>query len=492
MTTEGSATGVDPKMHDRRWIILVVLGIAQLMVVLDATIVNIALPSAQADLGFSDSNRQWIITAYALAFGSLLLFGGRLSDLLGRKWVFFWGLAGFAVASAIGGLAQDFTILVTARALQGVFGALLAPAALSLLTTTFTEPKERGKAFGIYGAIAGGGGALGLLLGGILTEYLSWRWCLWVNLVLAIPAAIAAVVLLVHTGRGRGSLDIPGTITSVLGLLALVYGFSRAETDGWTSGITIGLLSTSVVLLAAFVWIEVGSTHPMLPMRVLLDRNRGGAYIGLALASAALFGVFLFLTYYLQATLGYSPIKTGVAFLPMIGAIMVTATTSTAIVLPRTGPRLPVTLGMLLGMAGLILFTQIGVDTAYTTHVLPGLLVTGLGLGLVFACSFEVGTMGVEAHDSGVASAMVNTTQQVGGSVGTALLSTIFASAVAAFVASSANPSSPATQAAAQVEGYTTAFWWAAGLFLLAAVICGLLMTTRLPEHDPDIPRVAA
>ena len=271
-----------------------------------------------------------------------------------------------------------------------------------------------------------------------------------------------------------------------------MYGFSRAETDGWTSGITIGLLSTSVVLLVAFVWIEVGSSKPMLPMRVLLDRNRGGAYIGLALASAALFGVFLFLTYYLQATLGYSPIKTGVAFLPMIGAIMVTATTSTAIVLPRTGPRLPVTLGMLLGMAGLVLFTQIGVDTAYATHVLPGLLVTGLGLGLVFACSFEVGTMGVEAHDSGVASAMVNTTQQVGGSVGTALLSTIFASAVAAFVASSTNPSSPATQAAAQVEGYTTAFWWAAGLFLLAAVICGLLMTSRLPEHDPDIPRVAA
>ncbi|MGB1526730.1 MAG: MFS transporter, partial [Miltoncostaeaceae bacterium] len=373
--------------------------------------------------------------------------------------------AGFAVASAIGGLAQDFTVLVTARALQGVFGALLAPAALSLLTTTFTDAKERGKAFGIYGAIAGGGGALGLLLGGILTEYLSWRWCLWVNLVLAIPAAIAAVVLLVHTGRGRGSLDIPGTITSVLGLLALVYGFSRAETDGWTSGITIGLLSTSVVLLAAFVWIEVGSSRPMLPMRVLLDRNRGGAYIGLALASAALFGVFLFLTYYLQATLGYSPIKTGVAFLPMIGAIMVTATTSTAIVLPRTGPRLPVTLGMLLGMAGLVLFTQIGVDTAYATHVLPGLLVTGLGLGLVFACSFEVGT---------------------------ALLSTIFAGAVTAFVASSADPRSPATQAAAQVDGYTTAFWWAAGLFLLAAVICGLLMTRRLPEHDPDIPRLAA
>ena len=479
---QAATAGMSPeqRMFSRRWAILAILGLAQLMVVLDATIVNIALPSAQADLGFSDSNRQWIITAYALAFGSLLLFGGRLSDLLGRKWVFFWGLIGFAVASALGGLAQDFTVLVTARALQGAFGALLAPAALSLLTTTFTNPEERGKAFGIYGAIAGAGGALGLLLGGILTEYLSWRWCLWVNLILAVPAAIAAIVLLVHQGRGKASLDIPGTITSVLGLLALVYGFTKAETDGWTSGITIGLLVLAVVLLVAFVWIEIRTKEPLLPMRVLTDRNRGGAYLGLTLASAGLFGVFLFLTYYLQATLGYSPIKTGLAFLPMIGAIMLTATTSTALVLPRTGPRLPVTLGM------------VGVDTAYATHVLPGLVVTGLGLGLVFACCFEVGTMGVRASDSGVASAMVNTTQQVGGSIGTALLSTVFATAVTAFVATSTDPQSPATQAAAQVEGYATAFWWAAGIFLISAVVCGLLMTKNAPEHDPDVPRVAA
>lgn len=482
----GSATEEDP--HGRRWVILIILGLAQLMVVLDATIVNIALPSAQADLGFSDANRQWIITAYALAFGSLLLFGGRLSDLLGRKWVFFWGLVGFALASALGGIAQDFTVLVAARALQGLFGALLAPAALSLLSTTFTEPKERGRAFGIYGAIAGAGGALGLLLGGVLTEYLSWRWCLLVNLALAIPAAVGAVVLLARGGRTGGSLDVPGVVTSVLGLLALVYGFTRAESDGWTSGVTIGLFIAAAVLLSAFVWIEIGSRDPMLPMRVLADRNRGGAYAGLALASAALFGVFLFLTYYLQSTLGFSPITTGLAFLPMIGAIMITATASTSQILPRTGPRLPVTLGMLLGMGGLLLFTRIGVSTAYATHVLPGLIVIGLGLGLVFACGFEVGTSGVGAGDSGVASAMVNTTQQVGGSIGTALLSTIFASAVTGFVASSADPRAPATQAAAQVEGYTTAFWWAAGIFLLAAVVCGLLMTREVAARDPDAP----
>ena len=481
----------DETHHRRRWAILAVLGLAQLMVVLDATIVNIALPSAQADLGFSDSNRQWIITAYALAFGSLLLFGGRLSDLLGRKRVFVIGLIGFAAASALGGLAQDFTVLVTARTLQGVFGALLAPAALSLLTTTFTNPEERGKAFGIYGAIAGGGGALGLLLGGILTEYLSWRWCLWVNLILAIPAAIAALAMLVHHRRGKAHLDLPGTITSVLGLLALVYGFSRAEADGWASPTVIGFLAAAVILLTLFVIIEIKVAHPLLPMRVVLDRNRGGSYLGLTLASMALFGVFLFLTYYLQTTLGYSPVQTGVAFLPMIGAIMITATTSTAVLLPRLGARIPVTIGLALGAVGMVLLAQLGANTSYVTHVLPGLIVTGLGLGLVFAISFEVGTMGVEAHDAGVASAMVNTTQQVGGSIGTALLSTIFATAVASFLTTASSPDSPTATAEAAVHGYSVAFWWSALIVLVAAVVCGAVMTSKLPENDPDLPRVA-
>ena len=491
-TASAASTHYDETHHRRRWAILAVLGMAQLMVVLDATIVNIALPSAQADLGFSDANRQWIITAYALAFGSLLLFGGRLSDLLGRKWVFTGGLIGFAAASAMGGLAQGFAVLVTARTLQGVFGALLAPAALSLLTTTFTNPEERGKAFGIYGAIAGGGGALGLLLGGILTEYLSWRWCLWVNLILAVPAAIAAIAMLVHHRRGEAHLDLPGTITSVLGLLALVYGFSRAEADGWASPTVMGCLAAAVVLLVLFVIIELKVSHPLLPMRVVLDRNRGGSYLGLTLASMALFGVFLFLTYYLQTTLGYSPVMTGVAFLPMIGAIMITATTSTALLLPRIGARIPVTIGLALGAVGMVLFTQLGVDTSYVTHVLPGLLITGLGLGLVFAIAFEVGTMGVEAGDAGVASAMVNTTQQVGGSIGTALLSTIFATAVAGFLATSSSPDSPAAQAQAAVHGYSVAFWWSALIFLVAAVVCGLVMQSTLPDHDPGAPRAMA
>ncbi len=442
------------------------------MVVLDSTVVNIALPSAQADLGFSDANRQWIITAYALAFGSLLLFGGRLADVMGRKRVLIIGLVGFSVASAIGGLAPNFEVLVTARALQGIFGALLAPAALSTLTTTFTDPDERGKAFGIYGAIAGAGGALGLILGGVLTEYVSWNWCLYVNLFLAVPAAIGAFVLLVNQRPdGKAQLDLAGTVTVTIGLLVFVYGCTRAQSDGWTAAITLALLIGGVLLVALFVLIETRVKNPLLPMRVVLDRSRGGAYLGLGLACIGMFGVFLFLTFYLQTTLDYSPIKTGFAFLPMIATLMVMATTSTAVLLPKIGARIPVVAGILLSGVGMVLLTQIGVNTAYVSHVLPGLLVLGLGLGLIFATCFEVGTSGVAAHDSGVASAMANTVQQVGGSIGTAALSTIAATAAASFIASGHTDA-----AAAAVHSYSTAFWWSAGVFAVSAVACGLLM----------------
>ncbi|MCW3065203.1 MAG: transporter, partial [Solirubrobacterales bacterium] len=291
--------------HSRRWVILGLLGLAQLMVVLDATIVNIALPSAQKALHFSDGNRQWIVTAYALAFGSLLLLGGRLGDLFGRRRTFMVGLGGFALASALGGIAQSFEVLVAARALQGAFGALLAPAALSLLTTTFTHPDERGKAFGIFGAIAVGGGALGLLLGGVLTEYLSWRWCLYVNLALALPALLGAAALLSHgTSTAKPRLDIPGTLTASGGLFALVYGFSHAQTSSWGNGVTLGFIAAAVALLGAFVTIQRRSSHPLLPLRVVADRNRGGAFLAVLVVGAGMFGVFLFLTYYLQQTLG--------------------------------------------------------------------------------------------------------------------------------------------------------------------------------------------
>src|SRR3954462_13785452 len=327
--THATAHAANPH-HERRWAILAMLGIAQLMVVLDATIVNIALPSAQKALGFTNDNRQWIVTAYALAFGSLLLLGGRIADLFGRKWTFVIGLLGFALASAFGGAAQSFGVLVAARALQGAFGALLAPSALSLLTTTFTDPEERGKAFGIFGAIAGGGAAIGLLLGGILTETLSWRWCLYVNLLFAIPAAASAVTLLVNQAQPqRARIDLPGVVTVTAGLFALFYGFRSAETRGWGEPLTIVALGLGAGLIVLFVVLERRVAHPLLPLRVVLDRERGGSYLAIGISGAGMFGVFLFLTYYLQLTLGFSPIQTGLGFLPMSAAIMATATTAT-------------------------------------------------------------------------------------------------------------------------------------------------------------------
>jgi EmrB/QacA subfamily drug resistance transporter len=469
--------------------ILALIGIAQLMVVLDVTIVNIALPSAQEDLGFSDDSRQWIITAYALAFGSLLLLGGRLGDLFGRKWAFIGGLLGFSIASAIGGAAGSFGVLVTARALQGVFGALLAPAALALLSTTFTDPEERGKAFGIFGAIAGGGAAVGLLLGGILTEVLSWRWCLYVNLFIAIPTAIVALRLLVNQAQAdRPPLDLPGTLTASTGLFALVYGFSNSETNSWGHPVTIIALGLAVVLLTAFVLVERRAAHPLLPLRVIADRTRGGSYLAIGISGIALFAVFLFLTYFLQQTKGFSPIESGLAFLPMTVAIVVTAALVNTKFLPKLGPRPLLVLGMSLGAISMVWFAQIEADSSYVAHVLPGLLVMGVGMGNIFAPAIATATYGVQATDSGVASAMVNTMQQVGGSIGTALLSSIFASAVTSF-AEGKNPT-PQLAADAAVHGYTVAFWVAAGVFAAGAVIVGLIMRSikvAAPAGEPVV-----
>jgi EmrB/QacA subfamily drug resistance transporter len=473
--------------HDRRWLILAVIGLAQLMVVLDATIVNVALPSAQRDLGFSVDNRQWVITAYTLAFGSLLLLGGRLGDLFGRKWAFIGGLLGFAIASAVGGAAQSFGMLAGARAAQGAFGAVLAPSALALLTTTFTVPEERGKAFGIFGAIAGGGAAVGLLLGGVLTEALSWRWCLYVNLLFAIPAAVAALRLLVNQAQpDRPRIDGLGTASGTAGLFALVYGFSNSETHSWGHPGTVVALIVAVVLLVAFVIIESRVAHPLLPLRVIADRTRGGSYIAVAFAAVALFGVFLFLTYYLQQTKGYSPIETGLAFLPMPSAIVATSTTVNIKLLQRVGPRPLMTLGMGLGVIGMVWLAQIEVGSSYVTHVLPSLLVLGVGMGCVFAPAFQSATYGVQPSDAGIASAMVNVGQQVGGSIGTALLSSIFASAVSAYA--SGRAASPGVQRAAAVHGYRVAFWVSAGIFALGGVVVRLLMrpiAVNAPHAEP-------
>jgi EmrB/QacA subfamily drug resistance transporter len=473
----------DNPHHARRWLILAVLGIAQLMVILDATIVNIALPSAQEDLGFNDDSRQWIVTAYALAFGSLLLLGGRLSDLLGRKWMFIAGLAGFSVASAVGGAAESFEMLVGARAVQGVFGAMLAPASLALLNDTFTDPVERRKAFGLYGAIAGGGGAIGLLLGGILTEYMSWRACLYVNLAIAIPAALAALALLHHRAAAvKPRLDIPGVLTASAGIFAVVFGFSRAETDGWGAGITLGALAAGVVLLISFVALQRRVKHPLLPLRVVTDRDRAGAYLAVGIVGAGMFAVFLFLTYYLQETLAFSPVEAGLGFLPMTAALLVGVGVATNALLPRVGPRRVVTAGLTLASAGMLLLTQLSVDSTYAPGVLPALLVLGFGVGLTMATVMGSATLGVRPADAGVASAMINTGQQIGGSIGTAVLSTLASSAVTSYMDGRAR--TPDVVAQASVHGYTAAFLVAAGIFAFGAIVCARLMSRGVPQVD--------
>jgi EmrB/QacA subfamily drug resistance transporter len=424
----------------RRWWTLITVGLAQLMVVLDSTVVNIALPAAQADLGFSDGDRQWVITAYSLAFGSLLLLGGRLSDLIGRKRTFIIGLIGFALASALGGAADSFGLLVGARALQGAFGALLAPTALAVLTTTFTIPKERARAFGVFGAIAGAGGAVGLLLGGILTEQLDWRWNLYINVVIAIIAVVGAVVFVTNTVRTgpRPKLDIPGTILVSGALFGLVYGLATAETDGWDSPLSWGMLAGFVVLMTAFVLWQRRAAHPLLPLAIVLDRNRAAAYAAVLIAGAGMFGIFLFVTYFLQASLGYSPIQTGLSFLPMIGMLVVAAQLGTNLLLPRFGPKIMVPFGMTVSAVGMVLLTRLDLGSSYAPDILVPLMIIGFGMGSTMPAAMQTATLGVEREFAGVASAMVNTSQQVGGSIGVALLNTLAATAATNYL--TANP----------------------------------------------------
>jgi EmrB/QacA subfamily drug resistance transporter len=482
----------------RRWLILGTVGLAQLMVVLDIAIVNIALPSAQQDLSFSTVDRQWVVTAYALAFGSLLLFGGRLGDLIGRKITFLAGALGFAAASAVGGAATSFSMLVAARATQGAFGALLAPAALSILSMTFSDPKERGKAFGVYGAIVGAGGAIGLVLGGILTEYLSWRWCLYVNLFFAGFAVIGAVLLLRHERvGGRPRLDLPGAAAVSASMFCLVYGFSNAASHSWGTPSTYGFLAAGLALLAGFAFWQTRSASPLLPPRVVIDRNRGGAYLAVLIVGAGMFAIFLFLTYYMQQTLGYSPVVSGVAFLPVIAMVVVAANLSNVVLLPRLGPRPLVAAGMLLAAASLVWLTRIGVHSSYASAVLGPLLVAGLGFGFTIAPSMNTGTLGVAPQDAGAASAMLNTGQQVGGSIGTSLLNTIFAGAVAHYLAGHLSPATlihghpaPSLTEMSLIHGYTTGFWVAAAIFGAGAVICGTLLRSG-PLRGP-VPAAAS
>jgi EmrB/QacA subfamily drug resistance transporter len=444
--------------------------------VLDATVVNIALPKAQDALGISPANAQWVLTAYTLTFGGLLLLGGRIADYWGRKRTFLAGIIGFAIASALGGLAQNGATLFAARGLQGVFGALLAPASLALLTVLFTDAKERAKAFGVYGAIAGGGAALGLVLGGVLTQYANWRWCLLVN----IPVVLATIPLalkLVPESKAQGNTkyDIPGAVLATLGLVSLVYGFTKAAEDGWGSGTTISFLVAAVVLLVGFVVVEARSSHPLLPLRILTDRNRGGAYLSSLFVGAGFIGSTLFLTFYFQRVLGYTPVEAGLATLPMTGGLLLAAGVATAL-LPKIGPRILMSAGGFIGAAGMLLLTRIGIDTPFASTVLPGVLILGFGLGFIFVPLGNVALVGVDPHDAGAASAVVNASQQVGGSLGVALLNTIAISAATAY-GQTHQPTGPSAaeinlfKAQTLVHSFQVGFAWAAGIILVGALV---------------------
>jgi EmrB/QacA subfamily drug resistance transporter len=376
-----------------------------------------------------------------------------------------------------------------ARALQGVFGALLAPAALSLLAVMFTDAKERAKAFGIYGAIAGGGGAVGFILGGVLTEYMDWRWTFFVNIPFAIIAAAGAyfVIREPEGGRNRSPLDIPGVILSTVGLVSLVYGFTRAESNGWGDSVTVGLFVASALLLAAFVFVESKVKAPLLPLRVITERNRGGVYLSLGLAIIAMFGTFLFLTYYLQIVKGYSPISTGFAFLPMIAGMITGSTQIGARLMTRVAPRLLMGPGFLVAALGMLLLAQLEIGSSYASVVLPAMVLLGLGMGTAFMPAMSLATHGIEPRDAGVASAMVNTSQQVGGAIGTALLNTIAASATTSYIkdhiaGASSKPQQQLVQLEGMVHGYANAIWFAVGILVVAAAIALTFINAGRPD----------
>ena len=408
---------------------LVVIAVAQLMVVLDASIVNVALPHIQRALGFSGSGLEWVITAYAVTFGGLLLLGGRAGDLLGRRRVFIAGLILFSVASLVGGFANSQAWLLAARAVQGAGGAMIAPTALALITTTFPEGRPRNRAMAVYSAMSGAGLAIGLLGGGLLTNYLSWRWVMFVNAPIGLLTALAAPRVLVESERRRGRFDLPGAVTGTAGVAALVYGLSNASTDQsgvshWGDTKVIVALAASAILLVSFVLIEWRSRHALMPLRILANRNRSGSYLMMLAVATALFGVFFFLTIFVQEVLGYGALKTGVAFLPFAAGIIVVSGVASQLI-PRIGARPLMLAGGLFGAGGMFWFSRLNEHSTYVNGLLGPILVTVVGLGLIFVPLFLTALAGVRDEDSGLASSLLNTGQQVGGAIGLAALGTV-------------------------------------------------------------------
>ncbi|MEU3572124.1 MFS transporter, partial [Kitasatospora sp. NPDC036755] len=446
----------------------------QLMITLDTTIVTIALPTAQTDLGMSDASRQWVVTAYTLAFGGLLLLGGRIADRMGRKRTLVAGVLGFAVASAIGGTAQSEWELIVARGGQGIFAALLAPSTLALLVAMFPEQRERGKAIGVYTAVLTAGGGLGLVGGGLITSALDWRWCMYVNIPIALVAMLGALATLPNPpGRVEARIDVLGALTGCGGIAAMVYGFSEAGERGWSSGGVVRPLIAAGVLLVAFGILQAKLPHPLLPLRILADRNRGMAFGTMALATLGLFGVFLFLTYQLQVVMGFSAVRTGVALLPLVVMNVVGATQLSGRLLPKVPPRVLIVPGLLAAAASLGILTRLTPDSSYVAVIMPAELLLGLGIGTLFVPTVAVATSGVDPQDAGVASAAVNTAQQVGASIGVALLNTIAANATTSWLD---GRSGEDVERDATVHGYSVAATWALFIMLGTAVLVTLLI----------------
>ncbi|MFI6982158.1 DHA2 family efflux MFS transporter permease subunit [Embleya sp. NPDC050154] len=494
MTTSAAKPAAPPAERSKA-LILVVIGLAQLMVALDTSLVNLILPWAQRDLGMSDSSRHLLAAAYMVAYGSLLPLGGRIADRVGYRRTLLVGLVGFAASSLVAGLAQNTEFLVTARTVQGVFGAILAPSTLAILTTTFTEPKERGRAFGLYTAIVAAGSGLGMVAGGGLTEYLSWRWCLYLNVPIAVIAVVGALIVLPDTrGHRETALDLPGAVLGGGGMVALMYGISTAGANGWGSTEAVTLLVGSVVLLAGFAIRQSKATQPLLPLRLLADRSRAGALIVIALGALGPFGLYLFLTYQLQVIMDYSPVEAGLACVPLTVATVISAGVISKLQ-PVVAPRTMIVPGLIAGAVAMVMFAQMDENSSYPLLILPALVLLGFTLGIVHIPATNAALSGLHPRDAGSVSAFTFAAQQLGGAMGTALFNTIATTATASYVLQHHDQAT----VLADGHGFRVATMWSAGLMVFAAVVAAVLINakaTRQTLDDPppaeDLPDVAA
>ena len=477
MTEEAAARPASPAHRVNPWLVLVLVCMAQFMVVLDATIVNVALPSIQADLEMSDTDLQWIVNAYALVFGGFLLLGGRAGDLIGRKKIFLVGVVIFTVASLLNGLAPSSEFLIVFRGVQGLGAALVAPAALSIITTTFAEGPERAKAMGVWAAIAVGGGAVGLVLGGILTDAFSWPWIFYVNVPVGIAVFVASLRFVPESkdARQHKSFDVAGAVTVTSGLLILVYAIVKAQEKGWTSLHTGGFGALAFALLAAFVIIERRSAEPLVRLSIFRVRTVRAANVTMFLVAAGLFSMFYFNTLYLQRVLDYSALEAGFAFLPFTAGIIIGAGLSNVLV-PKLGAREVPIIGMALAVVGLLLFIRLQPDGSYLSDLLPGIMLMSIGMGLTFVPVTLIATSGVPDDDAGLASGLYNTSQQIGGALGLAVLATLAVSATENTLADIGGEPQPADQAQALVDGFHVAYLGCALLVAAGALLLFLLL----------------